>query len=175
MQTFGAIVALKKVKENVANEFIDIISKINMAIRSERNLKVALSTTFAIHKQRIFSDGFDAKGAKIGTYGTKPISISKTNQARNTGKTFFKGGYAEYKRAIGKNPGFVNLRNTDQMMMDYGLQGAGLDWGYGFQNGENYKKTGYMEDKYHKPIFDLSRNEENILADTLENQIAKDL
>lgn len=157
----------------MANEFIDLITKINNVIRSDRNLRIALSSTLATHKQRIFSQGFDAKGQKIGTYSTKPISISKKNQARNTGKTYFKGGYAEYKRSVGKNPGFVNLRNKDQMMMDYGLQGAALSYGFGFQNSENYKKSQWMTEKYQKHIFELSRNEERILADVLTDQLIR--
>lgn len=163
----------EKRKRNVANEFVDLINKINNTVRSDRNLRIALSSTLAVHKQRIFSQGFDAKGQKIGTYSTKPASISKKNQARNTGKTFFKGGYAEYKRAVGKNPGFVILRNTDQMMMDYGLQGSALSYGFGFQNTDNFNKSQWMQEKYHKPIFELSRNEENVLADVLTDQLIK--
>jgi len=159
----------------VANEFTDLINKINNSVRSDKNLRIALSTTLAIQKPRIFSQGFDAKGAKIGTYSTKPISISKKKQARNTGKTYFKGGYAEYHRAIGKGTNEVNLRNTDQMMMDYGLQGSGLNYGFGFQNSENYKKSQWMQEKYHKEIFDLSRNELNVLTNVLTDLLIKDL
>lgn len=159
----------------MANEFIDLINKINSTIHSDRNLRIALSSVLAVHKPRIFSQGFDSKGAKIGTYSTKPISISKKNQARNTGKTVFKGGYAEYKRAVGKNPGFVNLRNTDQMMMDYGLQGSSLQYGFGFQNTENFKKYQWMEEKYKKPIFDISKNEENVLTNVLTDLLIKEI
>ena len=143
----------------MANEFTDLINKINQAARSDRNHRIALTTVFAVHKQRIFNQGFDSKGAKIGTYGTKPISISKKNQARNTGKTYFGGGYSEYKRAIGKNPGFVNLRNTDQMMLDYGIQGSNLNYGFGFQNNENYNKSQWMEEKYKKELKPLQHHD----------------
>lgn len=159
----------------MANEFTDLINKINAAARSDKNMRVALSTTLAVHKQRIFVQGFDARGAKIGTYKTNPISIARNKQARDTGKTYFKGGYSEYKRAVGKNPGFVNLRNTDQMMMDYGIQGSNANYGFGFQNTENFNKSQWMEEKYFKSIFDLSRNEENILADVLVDQLKKSL
>lgn len=159
----------------MANEFTDLINKINNIARSDRNIKISLTTTLAIHKPRIFSQGFDAKGQKIGTYSTKPISIAKSQQARNTGKTYFKGGYAEYKRAIGKNTGFVNLRNTDQMMMDYGLVGSNGKYGFGFQNDKNSEKSGCMERKYGKDIFDISNYEENVLADVVVDQLVKGL
>lgn len=159
----------------MANEFTGLIAKINNAVRSDKNLRIALSSVLAIHKQRIFSGGFDGKGVKIGTYSTKPISISKSQQARNTGKTFFKGGYAEYKRAVGKNPGFVTLRNTDQMMMDYGLVGSNGSYGFGFQNGENFQKMQWMQDKYHKHIADISNHELETLADIVTAQLVKSL
>lgn len=154
------------------DEFTGLIKKVNEAARSDRNLRISLTTTLAVHKPRIFKEGFDAKGSKIGTYSTKPISISKDKQARNTGKTYFKGGYAEYKRDIGKFQGFVNLRNTDQMSQDYGLVGSGGNYGFGFQNSENYNKSQWMEQKYGKDIFDISKNELEVLADvTVENFI----
>jgi hypothetical protein len=160
----------------VANEFTGLIEKINNAVRSDKNHRIALSNVLAIQKPRIFSQGFDAKGQKIGVYSTRPASISKKNQARDTGRTYFKGGYAEYKRAVGKNPGYVNLRNTDQMMMDYGLMGSGLNYGFGFQNNTNFNKSQWAEQHFGlKQIFDISKNEENVLADSLVDQLIKSL
>ena len=159
----------------MANEYLNLITKINDAIRSERNLRVALTTVMAVHKPRIFEQGKDASNSKIGTYGTNPISIAKKNQARQTGKTTFKGGYAEYKRDIGKNPGFVILRNTDQMMMDYGIVQNGLQFGFGFQNDVNGDKSGWLSDKYQKDIFELSDNEVDLLVNVLVDQLNKAL
>jgi hypothetical protein len=155
----------------VANELSSIMQKIKKAATSEKTMRVALTSVLAVHKPRIFEKGQDSKNAKIGTYSTKPISISKTSQARNTGRTKFKGGYAEYKSAIGKNPGFVNLRNTDQMMMDYGLVVNGDKYGFGFQNSENFKKSDWMQDKYDKDIFDVSDSELDLLGNVLKAQI----
>lgn len=151
----------------MANELINTINKLNEAIFSDRVNRTALTTVLALEKKRIFENGQDSNGGQIGTYGTKPISISKKNQARNTGQTYFKGGYSEYKTAIGKNPGFVNLRNTDQMRMDYGILKNGQSWGLGFQNAENYNKSQWMQTKYDKDIFQITEAETNTLADVL--------
>ena len=159
----------------MANEFTDLSVRINSVIRSDRNIRIALSSTLAVQKQRIFVQGQSSNEAKIGTYSTTPTSVSKKQQARNTGKTTFKGGYAEYKRLVGKNPGYVILRNTDQMMMDYGLQGSGLTYGFGFQNIENFNKSQWMESKYKKKIFNITRKEENVLVDVLEDQLRRAL
>lgn len=160
----------------MANEFTDLSTRINNAVRSDKNHRIALSTTLAVHKQRIFVQGFDSKGQKIGTYSTKPISISEKQQARKTGRTRFKGGYSEYKSAIGKNPGFVNLRNTDQMMMDYGLIGQNMKYGFGFHNSTNANKSEWVERHFGmKDVFDISRNETNVLADVLVDQLVKSI
>ena len=159
----------------MANEYTAIARKLQDISQSDKILRIALSTVFAIHKQRIFAEGFDVKGTKIGTYGTNPISISKKNQARQTGKTYFPGGYSEYKTAVGKNPGFVILRNTDQMFGDYGLIGSGTSWGFGFQNTENYNKSQWMEAKYQKSIFDLSGYEQKVLNEVITNAVSKAL
>lgn len=157
----------------MANELQQIMDRINRVVRSDKPMRAALSTVLAIHKRRIFEQGKDASGAKIGTYSTKPISISRKNQARNTGQTHFKGGYSQYKSAIGKNPGFVNFRNFDHMMGDYGIIVNGDKFGYGFQNSFNYQKSQWLQDKYDKNVFDLSEQELNILADTLKAEIER--
>jgi hypothetical protein len=154
---------------------LDPIIRALEALRSDpRVIKTALSSVLPEHKNRIFKSGFDSKGVQIGKYSTKAASISKKQQAINTGRTYFKGGYSEYKSAIGKNPGFVNLRNTDQMMVDYGLLQLGNNFfGFGFQNEANFQKSQWMEDKYKKPIFRLSKGEETLLTKVLTSEVKK--
>lgn len=154
----------------MANELTGLIQRINRAIQDDRIYRTALTTVIAVHKPRVFEKGLDGNGQKIGTYGTNPISIAKDRQARNTGKTYFKGGYAEYKRAIGKNPGFVNLRNTDQMMSDYGAVGSKA---IGFQNSVNADKSIWMEEKYQKDIFVLSDRELDTYMNVLSIEFNK--
>lgn len=148
----------------MAKEIQDLIQRINKAVKSEKAMRVALTSVLAEHKPRIFESGQDANKSKIGKYSTKPISIARKNQARNTGKTYFKGGYAEYHQAIGKGSD-VNFRNTDQMQMDYGIIQNGNQFGFGFQNNENYNKSQWLQDKFDKDVFDLTQRELDILGD----------
>ena len=159
----------------MANELQQITERLKKVIHSDKVMRVSLTTVLSIQKPRIFEQGQDSKKTKIGTYSNNPISISKKNQARNTGKTYFKGGYAEYKSAIGKNPGCVNFRNTDQMMMDYQLIVNGDRYGFGFQNPFNHDKSEWLQDKYDKNVFDLTEQELTVLADTLKAQIESQL
>lgn len=135
-------------------------------------MRTALTTVMAKHKSRVFSNGKDANNSKIGDYSTNPISISRDKQARNTGKTYFKGGYAEYKNAIGKG-GTVNFRNTDQMQMDYQIIASAGQYGFGFTNTENFNKSQWLQDKYDKDVFDISDEELNLLADTHKAEVEK--
>lgn len=160
----------------MANEWDIVIRKVNDAIRSDKAVRAGITTVLAIQKQRIFTAGEDEKQSKIGSYSTKPISISKKNQSRNTGKTYFKGGYSEYKTAIGKNPGYVNLQNTSQMLMDYSFYILGADsYGLGFNNELNYNKSQWMEKKYGKGIFRQSDKESGVLQKVIEDQLGRDL
>lgn len=159
----------------MASEFTSIIDKIGRVITSDKAMRVALSSILSIHKPRIFEKGADETGSKIGTYSTNPISIAESKQARTTGQTYFPGGYSEYKTKVGKNPGYVNLRNSDQMYADYGIVGSNMDFGFGFQNTENYNKSQWMEEKYDKDIFSLSDAEVDTLANILVLELQKGL
>jgi hypothetical protein len=159
----------RKAAVAVANkEYEIIINELNGLLNVDRTMRVAMSSLLAAQKRRIFQEGQAANESKIGTYSKKKISISRKNQAKDTGHTYFKGGYSQYKSEIGRNPGYVNLRNTDQMMMDYGVFVLGNnEYGLGFNNDLNFDKTQWMEEKYNKDIFDEATREgemvENII------------
>lgn len=134
----------------MANDLLNIATKVNNAIRSDKFRRVALITVLAVHKERIFTKGIAEDGSQIGTYSKK---------------------YGELKKKLGRNPGYVNLRLTDQMMNDYGLIASNGDYGFGFQNSFNADKMGWVTDKYNKRIAALSNSEMDLLGDVLTSQI----
>ena len=156
----------------MANEIINLIQRINKAVKSEKAMRIALTSVMAIHKPRIFEGGQDANKNKIGRYSTDPISIARKNQARNTGKTYFPGGYAQYKSEIGKG-GDVNFRDTDQMQMDYQIIQEGDQFSFGFQNSFNFNKSQWLQDKYGKDVFDLTQQELDVLGDVHKAEVEK--
>jgi len=159
-----------------ANAWDIVLKKLTDLTTFERAVKIAVQSILTTQKKRIFDDGDDSKGDKIGTYSTNPISISKSRQSRNTGKTYFEGGYAEYKKAIGKNDGYVNWRNTDQMFFDFQFFDLGsLQYGIGFSNEINFLKSEWLEEKYGKKVISLSQKEEQMLASIIDFEIGKDL
>ena len=149
-----------------------LITQINQLLQIDRTMVATLNTVLAKQKDRIFNDGKASNESKIGTYGTKPISISRKNQSRNTGKTYFKGGYKEYKGLTGKGNATVNLRNTDQMRMDYQVHVLGKnEWGLGFSNEFNANKAEWNEDKYDKVIFETSDSEDALFDKVLQFEL----
>lgn len=138
----------------MADELLNIVSKVNSAIRSDRGRRIALSTVLSVHKPRIFERGQAANGSQIGTYSKK---------------------YGEFKKSIGRNPGYVNLRLTDQMLSDYNLLINGESYAFGFQNDFNGQKSGWLSDKYNKDIFHLSETEIDLLMNVLTDEQFKEI
>lgn len=130
----------------MADEILNIVTQINADIKSDRKRRTALSTVLAVHKPRIFDKGQSSDGSQIGTYSKK---------------------YGEKKSLIGRNPGYVNLRLTDQMLGDYGLVINGDTYAFGFQNSFNADKAGWVMDRYNKDIFHLSEQELELLIKIL--------
>jgi hypothetical protein len=151
-----------------------LINHVNAMIRDKRAGIAAVNSVLAAQKKRIFQDGKASNESKIGTYSTTPISISKKSQAKQTGKTYFKGGYRQYKSILGKGASFVNLRNTDQMMMDLSTQLVAVNqFGIGFNNEFNAEKMEWMEEKYGKKISDTTNKEDDLFVKVYEFEINK--
>lgn len=129
-----------------------MVNKVNAAIRSDQIKRTALTTVLAVHKPRIFEKGQAEDGSKIGTYTKK---------------------YGERKKKLGRNPGFVNLRLTDQMMGDYGLIQNGNDYGFGFQNSFNADKMQWNTERFGKRIAALSREEMDLLGNVFSDLVFK--
>lgn len=151
-----------------------LISDINRMLSNERVMIGAVNSVLASQKKRIFEQGKASDESKIGNYGTKPISISKSRQARQTGKTRFPGGYLEYKSLTGKEASFVNLQDTGQMMMDLGTSIVGIgEYGIGFSNSFNGDKSEWNEKKYKKEIFATTEKEDDLFIKVVEFELER--
>jgi hypothetical protein len=158
----------------MAKGYERLISQLNKMIINDRAGIAAVNSVLAQQKKRIFQHGKSSSGAKIGSYSTTPISISKKNQSRNTGKTYFPGGYRQYKSLTGKGSNTVNLRNTDQMMMDLGTTVVKKgQYGIGFNNQFNADKAEWNEERFDKEIFATTTQEDNTFMRVYEFEIGK--
>lgn len=151
-----------------------LIADINRVLQNERVLIAAANSVLIRQRDRIFNQGKASDESKIGQYGTKPISISRNRQAKQTGKTYFKGGYREYKSLTGKESGFVNLQDTGQMMMDLGTTVVAKgEVGIGFSNQFNADKSEWAEEKYKKEIFASTDDEDELFSKVIEFELDK--
>lgn len=133
------------------DEIAKISKQVSDAAKSDRILRIALSTTLAVQKQRIFAQGLKTNGSQIGQYSKK---------------------YGEYKRTLGRNPGYVNLRLTDSMMNDFQIIGNNMEYGFGFRDGFNAQKAVWAEDRYGE-IFELSESEIDLFTNTMFFELSK--
>ncbi len=152
--------------------FAELIDEINELKDTDKILLSVLSTMQAVISERIFEKGQDGNDQSIGEYSTKPISIARKNQARQTRRSYFKGGYKEYKGAIGFNNSIVNLVNTGQMRDDWSIiRVDAKTYGLGFKNELNSLKADGNEDHFNKQIFAQSPSEDLILDKTFDVEL----
>jgi hypothetical protein len=151
-----------------------LYQEVDKMLQTDRVMIPAMNAVLAEQKKRIFQSGKAADESRIGTYSEKPISISKKNQSRNTGRTHFPKGYRQYKSLTGKGSSFVNLRNTDQMMFDLGTHKLSQnEYSIGFTNDFNADKAKWMEDKYDKAIFPTTAGEDNLAMRIVQIELNK--
>jgi hypothetical protein len=135
------------------DELLNISIKVANGVKSDRIRRIALSTTLAIQKPRIFDKGQNEDGGQIGKYSKK---------------------YGEKKSKLGRNPGYVNLRLSDQLMNDYGMTIQGEQYTFGFQNAANGQKAGFLTDRYGD-VFHVSNQELEVFATVLSDELSKAL
>jgi hypothetical protein len=152
------------------------------AIQRDNILVQAALDTVNEYQDRIFDEGKNTSGGKIGTYSTKPTTISSENspkklkdndfqpfsrsQRSKTGKKgyfgqFFPGGYKQFKSSIGRESGFVNLTLSGELRQDVTsrfIQVSGNTVILKLKKAINVKKRGFLESKYGS-IFNPSKRE----------------
>ncbi len=144
-------------------------------------LRAVASSTLGQMQERIHEQGKASGGEDIGQYSAKPIYVNpkespkkftplgKNKKAKfKSGKPkqtrYFADGYKGFKTFIGRNIlGKVNLSLSGQLNKQWTLQPTSDGWGLGWADAEKYNRAKGFEKKYHKPIYDLTKEEiENV-------------
>lgn len=109
-------------------EYKERLKRVVKLIESENIMKKVVLAVNEVRMQRIFVDGINSSGGKIGSYNsTKPVYIDtdkapkKVNQKGKNGKPIAMGYYESYKafrQAMGRESGFVNVRLTNELQND---------------------------------------------------------
>lgn len=147
-----------------------------------RAIEVAARDVLPEIADRIFEKGQASDLSLIGQYSTKPIYIQKSKSPRKAGiekkKTlFFKGGYKEFKQKIGRGEK-VNLRVFNRLQLDFlSPRKVNLPNGVRYELKEevNVKKKVGAEDRFKKPIFNLTKEERITVVNTVAFEITRGL
>ena len=133
----------------------------------EKGFAVAVSTTHTQQVRRIFENGEKADGSKIGNY------VTGGNPYYTKGKKY--ASYADYRKARGRQTGFVDLKLEGILQSDYrsSLAAEGpYKWVTGLKNAANIGKAEGAEDRYGD-IFSLSQSEKDTLVNTAQYEFKK--
>lgn len=109
-------------------QFTAKIDKKIQELNSDQILKLAVFAVNERRIRRIFEQGENSSGGKIGSYNsTKPIYVAPedapraVNKRGKTGKPIKSGYYSSYKafrQAMGRESSFVNLRLNNELQSD---------------------------------------------------------
>jgi len=138
-----------------------VVASLENLIKRTRRLSLhdkvtqrVLQTVHVMTDQRIFRDGIDALGKLLGVYSE---GYQKTRKREN---------YPISKKVI--------LQATSQMVNDYKfLVLPGGNYGSGFSNTKNYKKSFWVEGTYDTLIFDLTNSEDKKMEVLFEKELTK--
>ena len=114
--------AIKRIDEQIAY------------LESGKPVEIAVRSVMADMAVRIFEDGLDSSGSKIGTYNSKdelyvkpsvlPRNVAprgKPGKERNvqSRKTTYFKSYKDLRSEVGRESGFINLRLTNDLQSDW--------------------------------------------------------
>lgn len=125
-----------------------------------RLVKRVMNLTFREHKNRIFVRGRQSRARQIiGRYSTKPISIGRKQQVRFTGRTFFKGGYKQYRQLAGLDSSKVILVNKGNLRDAYQLVQRGGQFMFVMKDNKSALIAEGNEKRFNAVIFKVSPEE----------------
>lgn len=170
----------------------EVVKKIQRQIQAGINaFDLAIVSTHAKVTQRIFVDGQEGDGNKIGSYeSTKPLYVSPSKAPRKftpkgvDGKSKFKNGkphktgyfesYKDFRGKMGRETGFVNLKMTGNLQSDFRSSLTKEGTGFfvaGIGRPENLGKVAGIIDKYGEDVFKLQKDERELLIQTIEDEL----
>lgn len=171
----------------------EYISKLDRQLSAIEDAKFLLPCVGAAHArqvERVFTNGINALGAKIGQYNSSdPIYVNPNSSPKGfptTGKTgsdTFKDGrkhktgyfdsYKAFRQAISRETGFVNLRLTEDLKIDFtnSLTLSGNVYQTGVRKKTNADKVDGIADKYGPETWALTADEIETYKDCVRRKL----
>lgn len=172
--------------------------KLKELINENKPLAIAATSTHTLQVDRIFGKGEGIAG-KIGNYNTtKPLYVNPDDSPKSfptkgkpkkdkEGQSVFQSGkkhktgfftsYSAFRKAIGRQTNFIDLKLTNLLFSDYANSLRKVNpfrWVSGLKNAANFDKLDGLKKRFG-PITDLSKNEKESFFNILEKELAKSL
>jgi hypothetical protein len=164
-----------KIDNSVLYTLVEKMAALDMVEERKNMMRIAATTVLSRMTERIHEDGRNESGSDIGVYSKRPIYVSLANNpgksvGRPIGKTgrsrfrtgakagqdhlsrYFPGGYDEYKKAIGRNIGKVNLNLSGQLRQQTTVIDSG-GIGIGWADEEKTERAEALQKKYRAKIW----------------------
>lgn len=184
------------IRSNTSQVIAKVLARVKTTVNNDVLLRTLATNQRAAMKVRIHVDGLDANDKQIGTYskGYMAVRTGSFKNAKKTksGKLKDAGVYTERAIRLNKQNGVFTGEDkvgkarpkynrtsdtkviaslTRQMENDMVVVATQKGYGIGYNNSENYKKAGYVEATYKKPIFKVSPREKEMLIRTAQEVI----
>lgn len=158
-------------------------------------LRTVATTLRASNLRRIHNQGRSVDGGQIGKYSIKPTLIGKTSftskaaankvlgsKAKRSslswvtivrgGKVIrlavLQGGYKEIRQIEGREVSFVNLQRTSKLFKDLVIGTDGKDWIVGMNTAYGADLHKWLEQKYNKTIWGVTKGDEVVIEKLTE-------
>lgn len=172
-----------------------LTARINSLKNVDQLLRTLATNTRASMKHRIHVEGKDSNGNQIGTYSAPYMKVrtgdflnaDTFSKGVNKGKRKNSGTFTDAVIDFDANTGVfsgdekagkarpnynrsddttVVISLTRQMENDMVVVATAKGYGIGYNNVENAKKVGYVENTYKKPIFKMTKEEKESNRET---------
>lgn len=175
-----------RIRSNTSQATSIVVEKLKQLLSVDQMLRAVASNQRARMAKRIHVDGLDCNDSAIGTYSKGYMKV-RTGDFKNSTRFSHGKKKGEVKDfgylTKGKNKGKAREnynRSSDpkvissltrQMENDLSIRPTPKGYGIGYNNPENAKKVGYVENTYKKKIFGISGQERPLMKEDAVNYV----
>ncbi len=174
------------VKTNISSVVGKLKANFELLKDKEYLLRPLAIETIPLMKERIHDKGQDSSGEQIGTYSSEYMKVrtgnfgnsGKVSRGPNKGKTKNAGIITRGPHKGEQRPQYhrnsdpkVIVSLTTKLEQDYQVIATDKGYGIGFNDPINKQKAGWVEETYHKIIFNLSPDEKQYITDRIKELV----
>lgn len=174
-------------KSNANDVILNIKQKLLSNESQQALLKTIAQTLYVSNLRRIHNEGTNVSGTRIGAYSAKALYINPKYSPQkfdgagkegrktfiSTGKPhktrYFKSGYKQYRSAVGRESGFVNLQLSGSLKANWQMVKTPSGYSIGFISAKKALIAEGMEDHFNCKIWGVTNNDRTIINEIVKN------